>query len=146
MIRLTLAALVAALSFTAAADAAVVKPRTPPVPTTTPTTPATTPGTPYTPATVASPDDCRVDMGHLRLIRPAQLEVAQYEAIFVQPVCEGEEVGVLRNEGNAGGLRPVLATKADVVEALADEDYLTDEVVGVRFGGGNTLILYVHHY
>jgi hypothetical protein len=141
MMKLTFAALVAALAMTTVADAAAILKRgaVPP--------PAIfVPNTPNTPGVESTTQDCTIEMGHLRLIRPAQIEaVGAYDGIFVQPVCENDEAGAIRNAGNAGGLRPTLATKADVVEALAELDYVADEVVGVRFGGGNTLVLYVHH-
>jgi hypothetical protein len=141
MTKLALAALVAAFALAAgAADAAVIRTVPPPK------TPTTTPATPNEPVSL-SVEDCRLDMGHLRLIRPAQFEVATYDGIFVQPVCEGDEsAGAIRNEGNAGGLRPIIAQKSDLVQALADQDYAADEVIGVRFGGGDTIVLYVHHY
>ena len=145
MIKLTLAALVAALALTGTADAAVVKRLPPPVLIVTPTTP-TTPNTPGNPTFEGTAQECTIEMGNLRLIRPAQIEAAgAYDGIFIQPVCESDEAGAIRNAGNAGGLRPLLATKLDVVEALAAEDYVADEVIGVRFGGGDTLVLYVHH-
>jgi hypothetical protein len=144
MMKLTLAALVAAFALTTTAGAAVVVNRVPPPKTSTPATPAG-PAQPVGTNSTFSDFDCTLEMGQLRLIRPVQLDEAAYDGIFVQPVCEGEQGAAARNAGNAAGLRPVLATKADVIEALAAQDYITDEVVGVRFGGGDTLVLYVHH-
>jgi hypothetical protein len=147
MLKLTLAALVAAFALTSTAGAAVVGVRVPP-PKTTPT-PITTPSNPGGPTgsvVTFSDYDCTLEMGHLRLIRPAQLEEAGYDGIVIQPVCEGEQSAAARNAGNAVGLRGLLGTKADVVEALAAQDYVAEEIVGVRFGGGDTLVLYVHHY
>jgi hypothetical protein len=146
MIKLTLAAVVAAFAFTGVADAAVVNRAPPPkinIPA--PKTPAG-PAQPTGSESTFSDENCTLEMGHLRLIRPAQIEEATYDGIFIQPICEGQDAGAaVRNAGNAGGLRPLLSTRLDVVEALAEQAYSTDEVVGVRFGGGDTLVLYVHH-
>lgn len=91
----------------------------------------------------ASNDYCGDAMGYLRIVRKTEL-AHEFAKISVQPICEGDDAGSIRSTGNAGGLRTTIGADEAMAAALAKKDYAANDVVGVVFGGGNTLILYVH--
>jgi hypothetical protein len=125
MTRLSFAVLAAAIIVTTtAADAAVMR---------------------KAPPAAGSSYDCADEMGDLRYIRPAIFAETQFGKAVVKPVCEDGEDGNPYADGNAAGLHTLIARKPMLVEALGDAKYIPSEVVGVRFGGGQSVILYVHH-
>lgn len=106
----------------------------------------------YPPKTNDTPStfDCDDAMGHLRRVTAAQIRaLPRSQNISIQPICEGDpsqNIAVLRADGNVGSLQSTIGAHPAIALALADAHYIDRDVVGIRFGGGNTLILYVHKF
>ena len=99
------------------------------------------------PATQASPQQstywCGGEIGYLRRVLPAEIRGLEEEGrVSVMPVCEGSDYA-LRNAGNAGALRGLIARNPALVAALAAAAYGPTDVVGVRMTGESSAILYV---
>jgi hypothetical protein len=90
---------------------------------------------------------CTGELGHLRRVYEEQLDGVEYqEDVSIVPICEGEDYGVMRNDGNAGALRQHIADNDAMVAALDTANFRADDVVGVRMTGDETVILYVHTF
>jgi hypothetical protein len=90
---------------------------------------------------------CTGELGHLRRVFTEQLDGVEYEQdVSIVPICEGEDYGVMRNDGNAGTLRQHIADNDAMVAALDTANFRADDVVGVRMTGDETVILYVHTF
>jgi hypothetical protein len=89
--------------------------------------------------------NCGDDLGRLRRVFPQEIQsVYDEDRVSVLPICEGEDVGLLRSEGNAGALRKHIAQNEAMVVALGDRDFGPEDVVGVRMTGKDKVILYVY--
>ena len=66
--------------------------------------------------------------------------------VWVTELCPGEEMGAMRNEGNAGKLRGAIADNDAIMEKLRQRDYTENDVLAVRMMGDDTINLYVYHY
>jgi hypothetical protein len=97
---------------------------------------------PATPSTY----ECGGDLGYLRRVYEDQ--VAAIVDASIVPICENDDYGLMRSEGNAGAIRMELADNEDVMEALDRANFNVDDVVGVRMTGDESAIIYVHtfHY
>jgi hypothetical protein len=90
--------------------------------------------------------ECKNDMGHLRRVYEEDLDiVTNPNEVSVIPVCGGE-YGLMRADGNAGALRQHIATNEAIMDALGDANYFSDDVVGVRMTGDESVIIYVHNF
>lgn len=88
--------------------------------------------------------DCGLDMGYLRVVRFQELRDYADGKVSVHQVCEGLNAS-LTDVSNIGvGLQQVIAQNAVIAAALTKAKSEADEVVGVRFGANNSLIVYVH--
>lgn len=94
--------------------------------------------------------DCSDAMGHLRRVLAEEIrELPLDQRVWIQPICEGDpnqNMAILRVDGNASSLQSVIGEHPAFAEALAAKHYIERDVIGVRFGGGNTVILYVHKF
>jgi hypothetical protein len=97
------------------------------------------PGTPST-------YKCGSDLGYLRRVYEDQ--VAGIVDASIVPICEDDDYGLMRSEGNAGAIRQELAANGDVMDALDLANFNIEDVVGVRMTGDDSAIIYVHtfHY
>lgn len=90
-------------------------------------------------------EECQPGLGYLPSIRRDQIEaIDDSYRISIWPVCVNHPDPGLRMAGNAGGLHSTIAENETLSSALAEERYDADDVVGVRFGNGPSVILYVH--
>jgi hypothetical protein len=114
------------------------------------TVPGSTP-TPTAPgaASTGSYSVCGYDLGFMR--RPSTRDIAAIgnHSVVLNPVCEDSftnrhEIGSLFDDGNVTGLRPHIARNATLMSALRAGNYDHDDVVALRFGANNSVILYVH--
>lgn len=91
--------------------------------------------------------ECSDEMGYLRRVYEDDLEEIENPLrVAVVPVCEGQPYGVMRADGNAGTLRQVIADNDAMVEALFRKKFESDDVVGIRMTGDESVILYVHPF
>lgn len=102
-------------------------------------------------ASTGSYSVCGYDLGFMR--RPTTRDIAAIvnHAIVLNPVCEDglmsrHDIGSLFQDGNVEGLRPHNARNATLMNALRSGNYDQDDVVALRFGANDTVILYVHHH
>jgi len=90
---------------------------------------------------------CSDDLGYLRRVYNDEIDQVQDEQrVWVRPLCLGEEVGPIRNAGNAGTLRIHIAQNEAMRAALFASNYTADEVVGVRMTGYDSVILFVTQF
>lgn len=93
--------------------------------------------------------NCTAELGHLRRVYEEELDgVRRTERVWVTPVCIGEDVGPIRNEGNSGALRTRIAQNKAMRKALFASKFRPEDVVGIRMMGEDAVTLYVHlfHY
>lgn len=89
---------------------------------------------------------CDPGLGYLPSVRSNDIEaVGDGYSISISPVCPGTPDPALRLAGNVGGLHGTIAQNQTLSGALASAGYDADDVVGIRFGADNSVILYVHH-
>lgn len=89
---------------------------------------------------------CDPGFGALRTLYRDDIEAIDESYSFsIWPVCVNHPDPAVRLAGNVGGLHSVIAQNEAFVAALADEDYDAEDVVGIRFGANNSVIVYVHH-
>jgi hypothetical protein len=87
---------------------------------------------------------CADELGFLHMVRKQQVQAVMNEKVVIMPVCEGTgDVGSLFMDGNVGGLRKTIGLNETLAAELIQEDFATQDVVGIRFGK-NTVVLYVH--
>jgi|GEM_PF-1192872 hypothetical protein len=94
--------------------------------------------------------DCSAMMGHMRGVKQADIQAIRGNRVVLQPVCEDltvrgkNEYGSLFNNGNVNHLRLPMGRNPTLMAALNARGYDQHDVVSLRFGGGNSIILYVH--
>lgn len=102
------------------------------------------------PGTEATDPDCTAVLGYMRTPKGAEIMSLVAAHIAIIPVCEDLTVpgrnnyGPLFVNGNAELLRLPIARNTGLIDALRARDYDQNDVVSVRFGGSNSVILYVH--
>lgn len=87
---------------------------------------------------------CGQELGYLK--RVYEGDVAELERVSIVPMCDGEDYGLMRSEGNAGALRLAMADNSAVMEALDAANFRVDDVIGIRITGDEKAILYVHTF
>lgn len=98
----------------------------------------------------ATDPDCTALMGYMRTPRSAEILGLINPHVAVISVCEDLTVpgrnnyGPLFVDGNAELLRLPIARTPALIEALRAKQYDQHDVVSVRFGGNDSVILYVH--
>ena len=99
---------------------------------------------------VPNENNCAAEMGHMRSVRPAEIATVAHQPIVLIAVCEDLSVpgrnayGSLFIEGNAELLRLPIARNGELMSVLGAKDYDQNDVVSVRFGGNDSVILYVY--
>jgi hypothetical protein len=94
--------------------------------------------------------DCAAMMGHMRSVKQADIAAIRGNRVALLPVCEdltvpGKNVyGPLFVNGNVNHLRVPIARNSTLMTALTAKGYDQHDVVSLRFGGGGSIILYVH--
>ncbi|MEO8684767.1 MAG: hypothetical protein ABI414_08005 [Devosia sp.] len=95
---------------------------------------------------------CSTDLGHMRSVSRADiLAIGGGQRIVLVPVCEEEgvhsrheEYGTLFRDGNVNTLRQPIARNPALIAALGSKDYDEQDVISLRYGGNDSIILYVH--
>jgi len=87
---------------------------------------------------------CDPGLGQLQAIRLDEIEaIDDGYSISIWVVCPGHPDPVSPLAGNVGGLHYAIAQNDALSAALADEGFDAADVVAIRFGSGNSLIIYV---
>ena len=102
------------------------------------------------PAQSPPPDElielgCDPGLGALRTLYRDDIEAIDESYSFsIWPVCVGHPDPSVRLAGNVGGLHGVIGQNDAFAAALEAEGYDADDVVAIRFGANNSVIVYVH--
>ncbi|KKB82701.1 hypothetical protein VW29_15450 [Devosia limi DSM 17137] len=98
-----------------------------------------------------SEEFCTEGMGFMRSVSKADIQaIGNQQRIALVPVCEDglrasrEHYGTLFLDGNVNHLRVQMAHNPALMTALKARNYDEQDVISLRYGGGNTIILYVH--
>ena len=87
---------------------------------------------------------CGNELGYLRRVYEEQVDGIADASIVA--VCDGEDFGFMRSEGNAGAIRQHLADNEAVMDALDLTNFRVDDVIAVRMTGDDSAIIYVHTF
>jgi hypothetical protein len=97
----------------------------------------------YSPSTY----HCGNDLGYLKRVYEEELDAVLFqEDVSVVPVCENDDYGLMRSDGNAGAIRQHIAANDAMTEALDAANFRVEDIVGVRMTGDESVILYVHTF
>ena len=94
--------------------------------------------------------DCSAAMGHMRSVKQADIDVIANQPVVLLPVCEElsiygrEGYGSLFVDGNVNHLRQPIAHNSTLMAALTAKGYDQNDVVSLRHGGNDSIILYVY--
>lgn len=94
--------------------------------------------------------DCAAVMGHMRGVKQADIFAINGNRVALLPVCEDLTVpgknayGPLFVNGNVNHLRVPIARNATLMAALTAKGYDQNDVVSLRHGANDSIILYVH--
>jgi hypothetical protein len=103
----------------------------------------------YPRSTPATDSECTSIMGHMRSVNRADIESIRHHRIALIPVCEDLTVagrsnyGPLFINGNVETVRIPIARNRTLMSALMSQDYDQFDVVALRFGANDSVILYV---
>jgi hypothetical protein len=87
-------------------------------------------------------EQCDNVLEGLRIVPPATVAAIGSDAtVVIHPICRGVSMNTF---GNAGGLSHAIAANPHLAAALSRGNWSADDVVGIRFGGGDSVHLYVH--
>ena len=89
-------------------------------------------------------DDCGGELGYLRRVYEEEIDFVVDASIVA--VCEGDDYGLMRSDGNAGAIRQHLADNGDIMDALVAANFRVEDVVGVRMTGDDSAVIYVHTF
>ena len=92
----------------------------------------------------ATTDSCGGELGYLRRVYEEEIDLVERASIV--PICERDDYGLMRSDGNAGALRQHLADNDDIMDALAAANFRVEDVVGVRMTGDESAVIYVHTF
>lgn len=96
----------------------------------------------------SSSEECGYQLDYMARVTRETIEAINGQAVYLIPVCEtgnaGDDYGSLFNSGNVGTLRLPIARNATLMSALQAQGYDHQDVISLRVGGGNSIMLYVH--
>lgn len=93
--------------------------------------------------------DCSEAMGHMRSVKQADINAINGNRVALLPICEDLTVagknayGQIFANGNVNHLRTPIARNATLMAALAAKGYDQNDVVSLRHGANDSIILYV---
>lgn len=109
------------------------------------------PGQGRNPVSHEHEDFCTEGLGHMRNVTRSDIQAISFDRpIVLVPICEDglrtrrEVYGTLFLDGNVNTLRQPIARNRALMSALGRQDYDEQDVVSLRFGGNDSIILYVH--
>ena len=117
---------------TIASSAAIVRPR------------------PGTDAHENSQADCGLQLGHMRSVGRADIDAIDGQGVMIIHVCDGRSIvpddsyGSLFIDGNVNTLRMPIARNYTLMSALDEEGLDQNDVVSLRFGANDSIVLYVY--
>ena len=98
----------------------------------------------------SSDSDCAYQLNYMPRVTRAHIDSIQGRPVFLIPVCEdgligrNDDYGWLFTSGNVGTLRQPIARNDTLMAALTAEGYDQQDVISLRFGGNDSIVLYVH--
>ena len=107
------------------------------------------PNNPNHPAT-SSDSECAYQLNYMSRVTRAPIESIDGQPVHLIPVCEdglvgrNDDYGWLFTGGNVGTLRLPIARNRTLMAALTAHGYDHQDVISLRFGGGDSIVLYVH--
>lgn len=105
--------------------------------------PTTVPGGNNTPESSAA--TCGSELGVLPRVHAEQVAgVNDEKKVWVTVMCD--DIGMLRSEGNAAYLEPVIAQNDVLVDVLRHRSYFPEDVFAVKMVGSDTIHLYIHRF
>jgi len=97
-----------------------------------------------------STNECAYQLNYMSRVTRAHIESIKDQSVYLIPVCEdgligrNDDYGWLFTTGNVGTLRPPIARNRALMAALTAQGYDQQDVISLRFGGDNSIVLYVH--
>lgn len=94
--------------------------------------------------------ECAYQLNYMARVTRAHIESIDSQPVYLIPVCEdgligrNDDYGWLFVSGNVGTLRVPLSRNSTLMSALRAEGYDEHDVISLRFGGANSITLYVH--
>jgi hypothetical protein len=107
------------------------------------------PNKPNHPAS-SSDSECAYQLNYMPRVTRAHIESIKGQPVYLIPVCEdgligrNDDYGWLFTSGNVGTLRQPIARNHQLMAALTAEGYDQQDVISLRFGGDDSIVLYVH--
>ena len=101
-------------------------------------------------ASSADDTECAYQLNYMSRVTRADIEAIARQPVYLIPVCEdgligrNDDYGWLFVAGNVGTLRVPMARNATLMSALRAQGYDEQDVISLRFGGSNSITLYVH--
>lgn len=95
-------------------------------------------------------NECAYQLNYMSRVTRAHIESIKDQPVYLIPVCEdgligrNDDYGWLFTTGNVGTLRLPIARNHTLMAALLAEGYDQQDVISLRFGGDNSIVLYVH--
>jgi len=105
----------------------------------------------FNPPGASSTDgECAYQLNYMPRVTRSLIESIRGEPVYLVPVCEdgltgnNEEYGWLFVAGNVDTLRLPIARNRGLMTALDAEGYDQNDVISLRLGGDDSIVLYVH--
>ena len=96
----------------------------------------------------SSSEECGYQLDYMARVTRASIEAINGQSVYLIPVCEtgnaSDDYGSLFTSGNVGTLRLPIARNSTLMSALQAQGYDHQDVISLRVGGGNSIMLYVH--
>lgn len=108
------------------------------------------PGGNNNPPAASNESECAYPLHYLPRVTRALINTIKSQPVYLVPVCEdgligrNDDYGWLFVEGNVETLRLPIARNHALMAALGHEGYDEQDVISLRFGGDDTITLYVH--
>ena len=97
-----------------------------------------------------SDDECAYQLNYMPRVTRTLIESIHNRPVYLIPVCEDgllgrrDDYGWLFVNGNVDTLRLPIARNSTLMAALTAEGYDHQDVISLRFGGGESIVLFVH--
>jgi len=94
--------------------------------------------------------ECGLQLGHMRSVNRDDIDSIDGQHVMLIHVCDDRSLvdhdsyGLLFVDGNVNTLRQPIARNDTLMGALYDEGLDQNDVISLRFGGGDSIVLYVH--
>nr|WP_295889223.1 hypothetical protein [uncultured Devosia sp.] len=96
----------------------------------------------------SSSENCGYQLDYMARVTRASIEAIHDQSVYLVPVCEtgnaNDDYGSLFTSGNVSTLRLPIARNSTLMAALEAQGYDHQDVISLRVGGGNSIMLYVH--